>query len=136
MILAPVGGHKQYTHTIVINVVETLIVEGLCGRDRLQCVNNRVSSNEDAVFGHSVSQEILSRALGWRKMQISQKTHKTSVDFFLEGMPPIERSQSRLNMANFNILIESSERGGHDRGGVALNQDRVRLQLRQQIAHG
>src|SRR5437879_13786337 len=97
MILAPVSGHQQYAQAIVINVVETLIVEGLCGRDRLQCVNNRVSSNEDAVFGHSVSQEILSRALGWRKMQISQKTHKTSVDFFQEGMTPIARSEYRTN---------------------------------------
>src|SRR2546425_9647338 len=68
VILSAMSGHQQYAHTIVINVVETLIVKGLCGRDRLQRVNNRISGNEDAVLSHSVSQKILSRALGWRKM--------------------------------------------------------------------
>src|SRR2546425_12908182 len=68
VILAPMSSHKQYAETIVINVVETLIVKGLCGRDRLQRVNNRISGNEDAVLGHSVSHEILAGALGWRKM--------------------------------------------------------------------
>src|SRR2546422_4759946 len=127
MILASVGGHKQYAHAIVVNVVEPLIVEGLCGRDRLQCVNNRVSSNEDAVLGHSVSQEILSRALGWRKMQVSQKTYKTPVDFFRKRMPPIERSQPRFDVTNSDVLIESSQRGGHDGRGITLNQDQIRL---------
>src|SRR5436189_1323763 len=127
MILASVGGHKQNAHAIVVNVVEPLIVEGLCGRDRLQCVNNRISGNEDAVLGHTVSQEILPRALGWRKMQVSQKTYKTSVDFFRKRMPPIERSQPRFDVTNSNTLIESSERGRHYGCGIALNQDQIRL---------
>src|SRR2546421_5888602 len=127
MILAPVGGHKQYAHAIVVNVVEALIVEGLCGTDRLQCVNDRVSSNEDAILGHSVAQEILSRALGRRKMQVSQKTHKTSVDLFRKRMSPIERPQPRFNVTNSNILIESRERCRHYGCGIALNQDQIRL---------
>src|SRR2546425_5764469 len=144
------SGHKQYAHTIVINAVETLIVERLCGRDRLQCVNNRVAGNEDAVLGHSVSQEILSRdedavlghsvsqeilsrALGWRKMQVSQKTYKTPVDFFRKRMPPIERSQPRFDVTNSDLLIESSQRRRHYRRGITLNQDQIRLLLNQQI---
>src|SRR5207249_5250316 len=80
VILSAMSGHKQYAHTIVINAVETLIVERLCGRDRLQCVNNRVAGNEDAVLGHSVSQEILPRGLGCRKLKFSQKPYKPPVD--------------------------------------------------------
>ena len=127
VILSAMSGHKQYAHTIVINAVETLIVERLCGRDRLQCVNNRVAGNEDAVLGHSVSQEILPRALGWRKMQVSQKTYKTSVNFLREGVSPIERSQPRFDVTNSNILIESSQRRRHHGRGITLNQDQIRL---------
>src|SRR2546425_306831 len=63
VILSAMSGHKQYAHTIVINAVETLIVERLCGRDRLQCVNNRVAGNEDAVLGHSVTGNTIVDAL-------------------------------------------------------------------------
>src|SRR3989442_12397793 len=127
MILASMSSHKQYAHAIVVNVVETLIVEGLCGRDRLQCVNNRISGNEDAVLGHTVSQEILPRALGWRKMQVSQKTHKTPVDLFRKRMPPVERPQTRFNVTNSNTLVKSRERCRHYGCGMALNQDQIRL---------
>src|SRR2546426_2024542 len=136
VILSAMSGHKQYAHTIVVNVVEPLIVEGLCGRDRLQCVNNRISGNEDAVLGHTVLQEILPRALGWRKMQVSQKTYKTPVDFFRKRMPPIERSQPRFDVTNFNVLIESSQRGRHYGRGITLNRDQIRLWLRHRTAHG
>src|SRR5207248_3218850 len=104
MILASVGRHKQYAHAITVNVVESLIVEGLCGRDRSQCVNNRIAGNEDAVLGHSIAQEILSRTRGRRKVQVSQKTYKPSVNLFRERMPTIERSQPSFDVTNSNIL--------------------------------
>src|SRR5438552_17665074 len=104
MILASVRGHKQYAHAIVVNVVEPLIVEGLCGRDRLQCVNNRISGNEDAVLGHTVLQEILPRALGWRKMQVSQKTYNMPVDFLWKRMRPIDRYQPIFDVTYLHLL--------------------------------
>src|ERR1041385_6555633 len=93
-----------------------------------ECVDDRVSRDDNLASGNSLSQQVVTRAYGWGEVNIGYCPNQLPVGFFRERIVEIVAAQPRFDVSDGNLAIVGSESGGKSRGRIALDQNDVWLE--------
>ena len=95
----------------------------------LQCVDDGVAGNPNRCVVITFLEELLTGALGRAVVTRSHDGGDAPVRFLRKRIHQVAGAKPRLNMTDLYAPMEGSERGGHGRRGVALDQDPGRPKL-------
>src|SRR5262249_2094558 len=97
------------------------------GPDPMDCINHGIAGHENTATINTRAQQIVARTFCRCKMQIRDVPDERPVDFFRKWRQPIIRSQSCLDVAYRDSMIESRRSSHHGRCCVALDKNPVRM---------
>ena len=91
-----------------------------------QGVDHGVAAHDDLIVGDTLPQQVVARRRRRRKAQARGDRRQAAIEFLGKRAAQIARAQARLDMAEWDVVIETGHGRGHHRGGVALGQQHVR----------
>ena len=94
-------------------------------RDEKQGVDPRVSRHEDAVGRYVLAKKIIARARPSARRDRRRAAPSATVGLLGPWRRKIARSQTRLDVANRNSVIEGGQRGAEHSGGIALDEHQI-----------
>ena len=102
--------------------------------DLMQRVDHRIARHENLPGGLLFQKVTLRQGRG-REVVGRNAARHLPVHFLRPGAVEVARAQARLHMADGNLLIESCDSGGGRCCRVAMDQNHIRLDFLQDIAH-
>ena len=100
---------------------------------RLQGVDGGVARHPDLLSGVLLRQQVVFGQYGRSKIIRRDDVDRLAVEFLRPGRVDVARPQAGLNVADGDMHIEAGQRGGEGGGGVAVDQNDVRLDLAQDL---
>ena len=110
---------------------------GMCAdlsQRKEQSVDNRISGDDDPLFGYPFLEQIRSTPFGGCEMQLSETGSQDPVCLLRPWRIHIPGAQTRLDVSNRYTLIKGSQRCAKDCCCVALHQHHIRSLLAQIFA--
>ena len=124
-IFPPVGGQQHEPGTLLLRPGKLRV--GIIPPDCLpQCVNGGVAGNVDFVRVLALPEKGFLRPFRWGEEPGGQAVHRLPVEFLREGGGDVVGTQPRLHMSYRHSQIEGGQSRGKSRGGIAVNQHRLR----------
>ena len=135
VIFSAVAGDDNHPSGLEIQFIEALSGEHKIVPDRgFHGVNGRVAGDEDFPFD-SLPAEIFRVGLGRRKMQVRHIAHQHPIHLLRIRGILIAGTQARLYMADGYLMVEGRQGSGKGGGGIAVDQNQVRLGLLDDTVH-
>ena len=135
VVLPPVAGDQDDLLLPVGQVVQLLggktVVRPHSG---LQRVDDRVAGDKNPI-GDSLFQEVIFVVHRGTEIQVRDGGDQLPIHFLRERRILVIGSEARFHVAHGDLMIERGQGAGKSGGGVAVDQDHVRLQLLDGLVH-
>ncbi len=135
-VLAAVGGDQDQAWR-VFRFHSQALQQGCClsirrqPGDHLQGIDHRVAGHDNTLFRDAFTQQVLACPTGGGEVQVGDHAGNAAVDLFGEGLPFIAGAQAGFHVTETEPVVVSQQGSRHDRGGIALGQHPIRLDLLQ-----
>ena len=128
VVLPPVAGDEDDFLLPVGQAVQFIRGEHIVLPDGgLQRVDDGIAGDEQSV-GDTLFQEVTFVVHCRAEVQVRDGGHQLPVHLLREGGIFVIGPQSRLHVAHRHLMVEGGQRSGKSGGGIAVDQDHVRLQ--------
>lgn len=103
--------------------------------DPMEGVDDGVASDVDQGVRDVFFEKVLPTEGGWREVESRQTSGELAVHFFRPRAVDVPGAESRFDMADGDLPVKRSQRGGGGGRGVPVDEDDIGLFLLQNAAH-
>ena len=135
VIFSAVASNNNDPLGLEIQFIETLGGKYKIVPDRgFHGIDGRVAGDENFPL-YGLPAQIFGVGLGGRKVQVGHIAHQHPVHFLRIGGIFVAGTQARLHMADGHLMIKRRQGPGKGGGGIAMDQNQVRLSLLDNAVH-